>query len=171
MAFYPCAGGGEAIPVIAPSYDSTVTYNTEDVVLYNGTTYICNTDDTTGEWDSTKWDKVYIADLTQYNSDLGGKEIETIITTVPASDTSKTVTFTIEPKAVVMFTTFYGTNTWLDDNGILNLGATRHFNCSGGSGNAFWNDSTATISGKNVTFKNCIATTSGGDTLYCIAFK
>lgn len=71
MALYRCgvAGGGEDIEFIAPTFDSANTYNKGDMVLYNGLTYICNTDDTTGAWASAKWDRDYLANM---NSNSGG---------------------------------------------------------------------------------------------------
>ena len=48
-------------------YDSTNTYDTGDYVYYENLIYKCNTDDTTGTWDSTKWDtKTYM----EYMSDI-----------------------------------------------------------------------------------------------------
>ena len=44
------------------TYDSTETYNEGDIVIYNYTIYECNADNTTGTWDSTKWDEVPIID-------------------------------------------------------------------------------------------------------------
>lgn len=38
-----------------PAYDTTATYNTNDKCSYNGDYYICNEDNVTGAWDSTKW--------------------------------------------------------------------------------------------------------------------
>lgn len=73
MAYYPCriGSGGENIPFVAPDYDSTTTYNTGNVVLYNDVTYKCNTDGTTGTWTASKWDRVYLADLSG-NKSSGG---------------------------------------------------------------------------------------------------
>lgn len=42
------------------TYNSSQTYKTGDMVVYNSTIYECNTDNTNGEWDSTKWDIVPI---------------------------------------------------------------------------------------------------------------
>lgn len=63
--------GGD-VPVVAPDYNTAETYSKQDVVLYNGTTYICIADNVTGTWSSTYWQRVYLSDLTEYNSNLGG---------------------------------------------------------------------------------------------------
>lgn len=47
---------------LAPAYDSTKTYNTSDLVVYNGALYSCKADNTTGTWDDTKWDTTTIAE-------------------------------------------------------------------------------------------------------------
>lgn len=40
---------------IADEYDDTHTYNTGDVTIYDNTLYICNTNNTTGTFDPSKW--------------------------------------------------------------------------------------------------------------------
>ena len=42
---------------IADEYDSTLTYNKEDVVFYNNHLYRCISNSTTGTWDGTKWEE------------------------------------------------------------------------------------------------------------------
>ena len=42
------------------TYDATETYNENDLTIYDHKIYCCNTDNTTGTWDSTKWDLVPI---------------------------------------------------------------------------------------------------------------
>lgn len=48
----------------APDYDDTVTYNTNDKVIYQGLMYVCLEDSVTGAWDSTKWQNISVADYT-----------------------------------------------------------------------------------------------------------
>ena len=55
----------------APDYDDTATYNKGDKCIYNNLFYICNTDNTTGAWDATKWDAFTVADITGSNTPLG----------------------------------------------------------------------------------------------------
>lgn len=50
----------EAVGLKTDTYDSSTTYNTGDLVVKNHAVYECNTDSTTGTWDSTKWDLVPI---------------------------------------------------------------------------------------------------------------
>jgi len=47
-----------ALGLNTDTYESTETYAVDDMVVYNNTLYSCNTADTTGTWDSTKWDIV-----------------------------------------------------------------------------------------------------------------
>ena len=47
---------------IAAPYDGTETYNTGDVVSHEFGIWECNTDNTTGTWDSQKWDPFIIAE-------------------------------------------------------------------------------------------------------------
>lgn len=47
----------------AEEYDTTETYNTGDPTLYNGTLYKCKANNTTGAWDSTKWDEAKAVDF------------------------------------------------------------------------------------------------------------
>lgn len=42
---------------LANAYDSTATYNKGDVVMYELLMYVCKADNTTGVWDSTKWER------------------------------------------------------------------------------------------------------------------
>lgn len=49
-----------ALGLNVDTYNSSQTYQTGDMVIYNSTIYECKTDNTTGEWDSTKWDIVPI---------------------------------------------------------------------------------------------------------------
>ena len=48
--------------VIAEDYNSTQTYNIADYCMYNGKMYKCNTANTTGAWDSAKWDETCVGD-------------------------------------------------------------------------------------------------------------
>ena len=52
----------ELLANFADPYDSTVSYNTDDVVTYGYSLYK-NTTPTTGDWDSTKWTKIKVTDL------------------------------------------------------------------------------------------------------------
>lgn len=47
---------------LAEKYDYNKTYSSSDIVIYNNKLYICN-DETTREFDETKWKQIYIADL------------------------------------------------------------------------------------------------------------
>lgn len=42
--------------MISDAYDSTHTYNVGDYCIHEDVLYKCNTDSTTGTWDSSKWD-------------------------------------------------------------------------------------------------------------------
>jgi len=56
-------GGDVANPNIADVYDPTQTYNTGDRRIYNDVLYVCNDDNVTGTWDSTKWDSATIDEI------------------------------------------------------------------------------------------------------------
>ena len=47
---------------IADDYNASETYNTGDYVRRENYLYKCNTDNTTGTWDDTKWDRVKVMD-------------------------------------------------------------------------------------------------------------
>lgn len=47
---------------MADDYNASETYNTGDYVRRENYLYKCNTDNTTGTWDSTKWDRVKVMD-------------------------------------------------------------------------------------------------------------
>ena len=56
-------GASTANANIADEYDSSHTYNTGDRVIYEGVLYVCNDDNVTGAWDSTKWDSATIDEI------------------------------------------------------------------------------------------------------------
>ena len=47
-----------ALGIQTPTYDTTKTYSIGDLVVYNHKIYECKEDNTTGDFDSTKWDLV-----------------------------------------------------------------------------------------------------------------
>lgn len=47
---------------MADDYNASETYNTGDYVRRENYLYKCNTDNTTGTWDDTKWDRVKVMD-------------------------------------------------------------------------------------------------------------
>lgn len=47
---------------MADDYNASETYNTGDYVRRENYLYKCNTDNTTGTWDATKWDRVKVMD-------------------------------------------------------------------------------------------------------------
>lgn len=47
---------------LADDYNASETYNTGDYVRRENYIYKCNTDNTTGTWDDTKWDRVKVMD-------------------------------------------------------------------------------------------------------------
>ena len=47
---------------VASIYVSAKTYNSGDYVIYNGKIYKCTTNNTTGDWDATKWQPVIFLD-------------------------------------------------------------------------------------------------------------
>ena len=56
-------GASTANANIADEYDSSHTYNTGNRVIYEGVLYVCNDDNVTGAWDSTKWDSATIDEI------------------------------------------------------------------------------------------------------------
>ena len=56
-------GASTANANIADEYDSSHTYNTGDRVIYEGVLYVCNDDNVTGAWDSSKWDSATIDEI------------------------------------------------------------------------------------------------------------
>lgn len=58
--------------MLAPPYDPSETYNSGNRVVQLGEYYICNTDNTTGPWDATYWDKTTIGEDIEANAGGGG---------------------------------------------------------------------------------------------------
>ena len=56
-------GASTANANIADEYDSSHTYNTGNRVIYEGVLYVCNDDNVTGAWDSTKWNSATIDEI------------------------------------------------------------------------------------------------------------
>ena len=54
---------------ISDEYDSTKTYNSGDVVIYNSVLYICDGTSVTGDWDSTKWIHTTVKQLLSLKAD------------------------------------------------------------------------------------------------------
>lgn len=64
------------INLIAPQYDSSATYNVGDYVIYQGRLYVCNTANTTGAWNSSKWNSI---SLKQALDDLTTRSVPTSV--------------------------------------------------------------------------------------------
>lgn len=58
--------------MLAPPFDPSETYNEGNRVVQLGEYYICNTDNTTGPWDATYWDKSTIGEDLEANAGGGG---------------------------------------------------------------------------------------------------
>jgi len=58
---------------LAPAYDSSETYNTGDIVMYEFLMYECLDDDVTGTWDSTKWQRTTAG---EHGGGGGGSDVE-----------------------------------------------------------------------------------------------
>lgn len=54
---------------LADDYNASETYNTGDYVRRENYLYKCNTDNTTGTWDSTKWDRVKVMESVETAED------------------------------------------------------------------------------------------------------
>ena len=88
-------GGDVANPNIADVYDPTQTYNTGDRRIYNDVLYVCNDDNVTGAWDSTKWDSATVDEIISaltaadipYSS---GVSVADMLDNVPTFDTLTT---------------------------------------------------------------------------------
>ena len=63
-------GGGMSSDIIADTYDDTATYNTGDYCIYNDGLYICDDDNVTGAWDSTKWTSIQVMSSIPTNAEL-----------------------------------------------------------------------------------------------------
>lgn len=48
---------------IAPQYDPSETYHIGSIVFKDNILYECNTDDTTGTWDISKWNEIVLSDI------------------------------------------------------------------------------------------------------------
>lgn len=56
-------------------YDSTKTYMSGDLAIHNEVIYECNTDNTTGTWDDSKWDSTNLAEQIAKAKQSGGGEV------------------------------------------------------------------------------------------------
>lgn len=59
---------------LAPAYDSTQTYNTGDVVMYELLMYKCTDDNVTGTWNASKWERTTASECGSSGS--GGSDVE-----------------------------------------------------------------------------------------------
>ena len=60
----------EVTGTFTTTYSTSESYEEGDIVVYEGKIYKCN-DDTTGSWDSTKWDEISLLDeINQLISEL-----------------------------------------------------------------------------------------------------
>lgn len=55
---------------LAPAYDSTQTYNTGDVVMYELLMYKCTDDNVTGTWNASKWERTTASECGDSGSDV-----------------------------------------------------------------------------------------------------
>lgn len=55
---------------LAPAYDSTQTYNTGDVVMYELLMYKCTDDGVTGTWNASKWERTTASECGDSGSDV-----------------------------------------------------------------------------------------------------
>lgn len=69
---------------LADAYDSTKTYNKDDVVMYQYLMYKCKEDNVTGSWDATKWERT-----TAGENGAGGTEVEANPSGTPSADLAK----------------------------------------------------------------------------------
>lgn len=58
-------------PINIEEYDENKIYNIGDLAKYDGYIYTCNTDNTTGEWDSHNWDQKSTVDLNPMSATIG----------------------------------------------------------------------------------------------------
>ena len=84
---------------VADEYDDTQTYDKGDVVIYKNTLYICNTNNTTGAWDASKWTATtidnIIGDLSQLTT-TDKYSLVGAVNEVNAKATSKELTLSVE---------------------------------------------------------------------------
>ena len=59
----PSISPSEDIDWIALQYDPNTEYNTDDLCWKNDAIYKCLEDGVTGEWDTSKWEQTYLADI------------------------------------------------------------------------------------------------------------
>ena len=95
-------------------YDEDSSYDEGDVVRKDGVVYQCNTDETTGTWDSTKWDAVVVELLIcESTSDTSGKngkfsiakaDIGVKLVGAGVGDVLE-MTYVIKPKSNITFST------------------------------------------------------------------
>ena len=72
---------------LAPAYDLLETYNTGDIVMYETLMYKCKTDNVTGAWDASKWERTTAG---EEGSGGGGTDVEANPTGTP-TDTLDTI--------------------------------------------------------------------------------
>lgn len=86
VAYGASNGASEVIPLIAPEYDSTSTYDVDDCVYYNDKIYKCKTQISSGEsWNSSHWEETTITDL--LNEIINSKNLTIVNKTVTQNGT------------------------------------------------------------------------------------
>lgn len=121
--------GWSANPVdsISDQYDSSQTYNTDAVVIYQNELYVANSDNITGNWDPSKWDHTTVealrqdmqAEIDTINSSLAKLLKVGITTTATVTiNAGSTVTNISEPiPSIAGYTALEVLTTWQGGSG------------------------------------------------------
>lgn len=97
---------------IADEYDDTQTYDKGDVVIYKNTLYICNTNNTTGAWDATKWTATTVQSLIGSLSQLTTSNKSSLVGAVNEVNNGKSNKILVERKtAQVTMDNYYKSAT------------------------------------------------------------
>ncbi len=119
---------------VADEYDDTQTYDKGDVVIHKNTLYICNTNNTTGTWDATKWTATTVQSLIGSLSTLTTTDKSSVVGAVnEVDDRTANVsgvkkiggTFTTDGNGIVTSATM---GTTLSFNSVIILSAETNYN-------------------------------------------
>ena len=117
-------GGGMSSDVVADTYDDTATYNTGDYCIYNDGLYVCDDDNVTGAWDSTKWTSIQVMSTIPANAE------ELPIESGSATDTKSYIDSGLSGK---QDTVAKGYASSIDANNLYGSSMTRTYRNSGAS--------------------------------------
>ena len=108
---------------VADEYDDTHTYNAGDVTIYGNTLYICNTNNTTGDFDPSKWTATTIDNVIGSLSSLTTTDKSSLVGAVNEVNGKVNCALISQNRLTSDYTLTSNTATRVFDDGTANLSA------------------------------------------------